>query len=64
MKRKNPAAVALGRNGGKAGSGKAKARSSEAAKAAVLKRWENHWAKTGRPNPAISHAATDAGRSP
>lgn len=49
-KRKNPAAVSLGRKGGKAGSGAAKARSSEAARAAVLQRWKNHRAKTGKPN--------------
>jgi hypothetical protein len=42
MTRKNPAAVSLGRKGGKAGTGKAKARTSEQARAAVLKRWENH----------------------
>jgi hypothetical protein len=36
---KNPAAVKLGRLGGKAGTGKAKARSSEQARAAVMKRW-------------------------
>jgi len=48
--RKNPAAVALGRKGGKAGSGAAKARSSEAARAAVLQRWKNYRAKTGSPN--------------
>lgn len=51
-KRKNPAAVSLGRKGGKAGSGAAKARSSEAARAAVLQRWKNHRAKTGKPNDA------------
>jgi len=39
-KKKNPAAVALGRLGGSAGTGKAKARSSDQAKAAVNKRWE------------------------
>lgn len=50
MKRKNPAAVSLGRKGGKAGSGAAKARSSEAARAAVLQRWKNHRAKTGKPD--------------
>lgn len=49
MKRKNPAAVALGRKGGKAGSGAAKARSSDAARAAVLQRWENHRAKIAKP---------------
>jgi len=37
---KNAAAVALGRLGGKAGTGAAKARSSEQARAAALKRWE------------------------
>lgn len=56
MKRKNPAAVALGRKGGKAGSGKAKARTSEQARAAVLKRWENHRAKTGKPNTKITNS--------
>jgi hypothetical protein len=38
-KRKNPHAVALGRRGGHAGHGPAKARSSEQARAAVLARW-------------------------
>jgi hypothetical protein len=37
--RKNPAAVALGRLGGQAGTGKAKARTSEQARAAALARW-------------------------
>lgn len=37
--RKNPAAVSLGRLGGKAGKGKAKARSSEQARKAALARW-------------------------
>ena len=36
---KNPAAVALGKLGGKAGTGKAKARTSEQARAAVRVRW-------------------------
>jgi hypothetical protein len=36
---KNPAAVALGRLGGKAGSGKAKARTREQARKAVNARW-------------------------
>lgn len=36
---KNPAAVALGRLGGQAGTGKAKARTSEQARAAVAARW-------------------------
>jgi hypothetical protein len=39
MSAKNPAAVALGRLGGKAGTGAAKARSSEQARAAVAARW-------------------------
>lgn len=38
--KKNPAAVALGRLGGKAGNGKAKARTSEQARKAVLARWK------------------------
>ena len=54
MKRKNPAAVSLGRKGGSAGRGAAKARSSEAARAAVLQRWKNHRAKTGKPNAKSS----------
>lgn len=37
--RKNPAAVALGRLGGAAGKGKAKARTSEQARAAAMARW-------------------------
>lgn len=41
---KNPAAVALGKLGGKAGTGAAKARTSEQARAAVAARW----AKTKR----------------
>jgi len=36
---KNPAAVALGRLGGKAGRGRAKARTSEQARAAAQARW-------------------------
>lgn len=36
---KNPAAVALGRLGGKAGTGKAKARSSAQARKAAQARW-------------------------
>jgi hypothetical protein len=42
MKTKNPAAVELGRLGGKAGRGKAKARTSEQARRAVMVRWENY----------------------
>jgi hypothetical protein len=39
MKKKNPHAIALGRLGGKAGTGKAKARTSEQARHAVMVRW-------------------------
>lgn len=59
MKRKNPAAVSLGRKGGKAGRGKAKARSSETARAAVLKRWEKQRAKTGKPNTQITNSGAN-----
>jgi len=38
--KKNPAAVALGQLGGRAGKGKAKARTSEQARAAALTRWQ------------------------
>lgn len=41
-KKKNAAAVALGSLGGKAGSGAAKARTSEQARAAVRARWAKH----------------------
>jgi hypothetical protein len=37
--KKNPHAVALGRAGGKAGRGPAKARTSDQARAAVMARW-------------------------
>ena len=37
---KNKHAVALGRKGGKAGTGKAKARTSEQARKAALARWK------------------------
>lgn len=37
---KDPAAVKLGRKGGKAGTGKAKSRDSEVMRRAALKRWE------------------------
>lgn len=37
--RKDPAAVKLGRKGGKAGTGAAKARDSETMRRAALKRW-------------------------
>jgi len=38
-RKKNPAAVALGRLGGKAGTGKAKARTTAQARYAVMVRW-------------------------
>ena len=44
--KKNPHAVALGRKGGKAGTGKAKARTSEQARAAVMARWEKQRQKS------------------
>lgn len=37
---KNPAAVELGRSGGRAGTGKAKARTREQAQKAVRARWD------------------------
>jgi hypothetical protein len=37
--KKNPHAVAMGRLGGKAGKGKAKARTSEQARMAIMARW-------------------------
>lgn len=57
VNRKKPAkeaAATLGRIGGAAGIGAAKARTSEQARAAVMVRWERHWArreaaKTGGP---------------
>ncbi len=42
-KKKNPHAVALGRLGGAAGKGKAKARTSEQARAAVMVRWSKYY---------------------
>jgi hypothetical protein len=39
---KNKAAAAFGKKGGKAGTGKAKARTTEQARAAANKRWEKH----------------------
>ena len=46
--RKNPAAVSLGRKGGKAGSGPAKARTPEQARAAALARWAKHRKKPAK----------------
>jgi hypothetical protein len=49
---KNPSAVALGRLGGKAGTGKAKARTREQCQRAAQARWE----KKGATNePSIVH---------
>lgn len=45
---KNPAAVALGRLGGKAGIGKSKARTSEQARAAVFARWAKYRANKSK----------------
>jgi hypothetical protein len=42
---KNPSAVALGRLGGRAGTGKAKARTTEQARAAAKARWAKKQAK-------------------
>ena len=56
----NKAAQSLGRLGGKAGTGAAKARTSEQARAAVQARWKKH-RKTKRvpakPNVERSHGA-------
>jgi hypothetical protein len=46
---KNPAAVALGKLGGMAGTGSAKARTSEQARAAVQARWKKHRKTKGVP---------------
>jgi hypothetical protein len=48
----NPHAQALGKLGGKAGTGKAKARTSEQARAAVMQRWKRKRAQQASPtNP-------------
>ena len=51
----NPAAVALGKLGGKAGTGQAKARTSEQARAAVAARW----AKTKRKPKRVARRSND-----
>ena len=51
-RKKNAGAVSLGRKGGKAGTGAAKARSSAVAKATALKRWANYTCKPGPSNAA------------
>ena len=43
---KNKHAVALGRKGGKAGTGKAKARTTKQARSAAFMRWRNKAVKT------------------
>lgn len=48
---KNPHAVALGRLGGQAGSGQAKARTSEQARKAVQARWAKRKNSTKGKNP-------------
>ena len=55
MPSKNPAAVALGRLGGKAGTGAAKARTSEQARAAIAARW----AKTKRKPKRVARRSND-----
>ncbi len=45
---KNPHAVILGRKGGRAGTGAAKARTTEQAKSAVAVRWARHRAKQNK----------------
>ena len=65
MKTKNPAAVALGKLGGKAGTGAAKARTtsftSDSAKAALAARWAKTKRKPKRaarlPNAALCQPA-------
>lgn len=54
MKPKNKAAVSLGRKGGKAGRGAAKARTSEQARAAAQARWDNRPPKSAA-NAKISN---------
>ena len=60
---KNPAAVALGKLGGKAGTGQAKARTSEQARAAVMARWSKTKRKpervARRSNSMINHQSPD-----
>lgn len=60
---KNPAAVALGKLGGKAGTGQAKARTSEQARAAVNARWAKRKPKrvARRPNDTLCRPAGGAG---
>lgn len=56
----NKAAQSLGRLGGKAGTGAAKARTSEQARAAVQARWKKHRKTKGvpaKPNEKLTDAA-------
>ena len=60
---KNPAAVALGKLGGQAGTGAAKARTSEQARAAVAARWAKTKRKPKRSRPAAQRGSQpSAGR--
>jgi hypothetical protein len=55
----NKAAQSLGRLGGRAGTGAAKARTSEQARAAVQARWKKHRKTKGAPaKPNESSSAT------
>lgn len=56
MKPKNKHAVALGKKGGKAGRGAAKARTSEQARAAAQARWDKRPPKSAA-NVEMSHGA-------
>lgn len=58
----NKAAQSLGRLGGKAGTGAAKARTSEQARAAVQARWKKHRKTKGvpaKPNACVSDGPAD-----
>lgn len=55
---KNPAAVALGKLGGLAGTGQAKARTSVQARAAVAARW----AKTKRKPKRVARRSNEKGQ--
>ena len=59
----NKAAQSLGRLGGRAGTGAAKARTSEQARAAVQARWKKHRKTKGvpaKPNKKVSDAPDSA----
>jgi len=61
MSAKNPAAVALGKLGGKAGTGEAKARTSEQARAAVAARWAK--TKTKRKPKRAARLPNESGQA-